>query len=76
MENYFLGFTVEYIEWNKNTKADDLAKAATLNTPMPPEVFYQVLENASVKTVLLEPRVININEGEDWIALIMAYLSH
>jgi hypothetical protein len=39
MENYFKGFTTEYIERNKNTKADDLAKAAALNTPMPPDVF-------------------------------------
>jgi ribonuclease HI len=28
MENYFNGFTVEYIERNKNTKADELAKTA------------------------------------------------
>jgi hypothetical protein len=35
-----------------------------------------VLEDASVKTILPEPRVINIIEGEDWSALIMAYLYH
>jgi hypothetical protein len=28
MESYFKGFTVEYIERNKNTEAGDLAKAA------------------------------------------------
>jgi hypothetical protein len=32
MENYFKGFTIEYIERNKNTEVDDLAKAATRNT--------------------------------------------
>jgi hypothetical protein len=74
MENYFKGFTVEYIERNKNTKADDLAKATACNTPMPPDVFYQVPEDASVKTLLLEPRLINIIEGKDWRAPIMAYL--
>jgi hypothetical protein len=63
MENYFKGFTVEYIERNKNTKADDLAKATACNTPMAPYVFYQLLEDASVKTLLLEPRLINIIEG-------------
>jgi ribonuclease HI len=46
MENYFNGFTVEYIKQNKNTEADDLANAAARNTPMPPDVFYQVLEDA------------------------------
>jgi hypothetical protein len=37
MENYSKGFTVEYIERNKNTEADELAKAAVHNTLMPPD---------------------------------------
>jgi ribonuclease HI len=76
MENYFKGFTVEYIERNKNTEADELAKAAARNTLMPPYVCYHVLEDASIKTVLPEPRLINIFEGEDSRAPIMAYLRH
>jgi hypothetical protein len=35
-----------------------------------------VLQDASVKIVLPEPRVINISEGEDWRAMIMAYIRH
>jgi hypothetical protein len=35
-----------------------------------------VLQDASVKIVLPEPRVINISEGEDWRAMIMAYIHH
>jgi hypothetical protein len=65
MESYFKGFTVDYIECNKNTKADDLAKVATRNTSMPADIFFHVLEDALVKTVLSEPNVINIIEGED-----------
>jgi hypothetical protein len=76
MQSYFRGFTVEYIERNKNAEGDELAKAATRNTLMPVDVFFQVLEDASVKIVLPEPRVINTIEGEDWRALIMAYLRH
>jgi hypothetical protein len=76
MESYFRGFTVEYIEHNKNTKADELAKAAARNTPMSADVFFQVLEDVSVKTVMSEPWVVNIIEGEDWRALIMAYLHY
>jgi hypothetical protein len=76
MENYFKGFTVEYIERNKNYEADELAKGVANNTPMPADVFFHVLEDASVKTVPPEPRVINIIEGEDWRALTMAYLCH
>jgi hypothetical protein len=40
MEIYFKGFTVEYIERNKNTEADDLEKAMACNTPMPTNVFF------------------------------------
>jgi hypothetical protein len=43
---------------------------------MPVDVFFQVLEDASVNTVPLEPRVINIIEGQDWRAPLMAYLHH
>jgi hypothetical protein len=58
MENYF--------ERNKNTESDDLAKAVARNTPMLVDVFFQVIEEASVKTVVTEPNLINIIEGEDW----------
>jgi hypothetical protein len=76
MENYFKGFTIEYIEQNKNCEAGELAKAAAHNTLMPIDVFFHVLKDASVKTVPPGPRVINIIEVEDWRALIMAYLCH
>jgi hypothetical protein len=76
MESYFKGFTVEYIECNKNTEANDLAKATTCNTPTPADVFFQVLQDASVKIVLSEPRIINIIKGEGWRAPIMTYIRH
>jgi hypothetical protein len=76
MESYFKGFTVEYIECNKNTEANDLAKATACNTPTPADVFFQVLQDASVKIVLSEPRIINIIKGEDWRAPIMTYIRH
>jgi hypothetical protein len=49
---------VEYIERNKNTKADELVKAATRNTLVLADVFFQVLKDALAKIVLPEPRVI------------------
>jgi hypothetical protein len=76
MENYFKRFTVEYVEQRKNAKADELVKAVARNSPIPTDVFFQVIEDASVKTVLPEPRIINIIKGEDWRAAIMAYLCH
>jgi hypothetical protein len=66
MENYFKGFMMQYIEKNKNTEADDLAKVTARNMPMPVDVFFQVIEEASVRTVMPEPRLINIIEGKDW----------
>jgi hypothetical protein len=76
MESYFNRFIVEYIERNKNAKVDDLVKAAARNTLMSTNVFFQVLKDALVKTVLPEPRVINIIKEEDCRALIMEYLHH
>jgi hypothetical protein len=76
MENYFKGFTVGYMEWNKNCEVDELAKGVAHNTPMPADIFFQVLEDASVKTAPPEPSNINIIKGEDWRAPIMAYLHH
>jgi hypothetical protein len=40
MENYFKGFTVEYIERMKNAEADELAKEATKKAVLPPDVFF------------------------------------
>jgi hypothetical protein len=76
MENHIKGFTVEYVERNKNTKANFLTKAIARNTPMLAEVFFHVLEDASVKTVESEARLTNIIPGEDWRAPIIAYLRH
>jgi ribonuclease HI len=76
MENYFKGFTLEYIKRNKNCEADGLGKAAACNTLMSADVLFQVFEDASVKTVPPEPRVVNIIKREDWRVSIMAYLHH
>jgi hypothetical protein len=43
---------------------------------LPPDVFFQVVEDPSVKTVEPKLRMINVVQGEDWRALIMAYLHH
>jgi hypothetical protein len=43
---------------------------------LPPDVFFQTIEDPSVKKVDPEPRMVNIILGEDWLAQIMAYLRH
>jgi hypothetical protein len=65
MECYFKGFTVEYIERSKNSEVDGLAKVVARNTPLPLDVFLQVVLDASIKKVKAEPRVINVIQGED-----------
>jgi hypothetical protein len=65
MENYFKGFTVEYIERTKNTEVDKLAKATARKAVLPPDVFFQVIEDPSIKIVEPEPRMVNIIQGED-----------
>jgi hypothetical protein len=67
---------VQYIEWRKNTEVDDQSKFMARNISVPADVFFQVLEDASVKTVLPEPRLVDVIEGEAWSAPIMAYLRH
>jgi ribonuclease HI len=66
MEFFFKGFTVQYIDRNKNSEADELVKAVTCNNPLPADVFSQSISDASIKTIESEPRVINIIQGEDW----------
>jgi hypothetical protein len=72
----FQSFRVEYIERNKNSKADELAKVAARNTPLSADIFFQVFDDALVKMVEPEPRLINVIEGEDSCAPMMAYLHH
>jgi hypothetical protein len=70
------GFTVKHIERTKNTKVDEMAKAVARKAVLPPDVFFQVIEDPSIKTVEPEPRMINAVQVEDWRAPIMAYLHH
>jgi hypothetical protein len=76
MKNFFKGFIVQHIERAKNTEVDELAKAVARKAVLPPDVFFQVIKDPSVKTVEPEPRMVNVVQGEDWRALIMTYLHH
>jgi hypothetical protein len=60
MENFFKGFTIEHINRNKNSKANELAKVAARNTPLPADVVLQVISDTSINTNEPEPRVINV----------------
>jgi ribonuclease HI len=49
MENYFKGFMVEYIERANNTKIDELAKTAAREVALQSDVFFQTIEDPSIK---------------------------
>lgn len=49
MEKHFAGFSVRHIPRAKNTEADELAKVATQNLPLPPDVFAQTLTIKAIK---------------------------
>jgi hypothetical protein len=76
MEKFFKGFTVQHIERAKNTEANELAKAAARKAALPLDVFFQIIEDPSLKIVELEPMMINVVQGEDCWAPILAYLRH
>jgi hypothetical protein len=76
MENFFKGFTAQHIERTKNTEADELVKAAAKKAVLPPDAFFQLIRDPSVKIVEPEPRMINIIQREGWRAPIMTYLHH
>jgi hypothetical protein len=56
---------VEYIERTRNTEVDELAKAAAKKVVLSPHVFFQVIEDPSMKIVKPEPRMINVIQGKD-----------
>jgi hypothetical protein len=60
MKNYFKGFIVEDIDRNKNTKAVELAKAAAHDTPLPADIFLQIILDVSLKMIEPEPGIINV----------------
>jgi ribonuclease HI len=49
LERRFKGFTLKYISQAKNREADELAKAAANNSPLPVDIFYQVLHTLVIK---------------------------
>jgi ribonuclease HI len=49
MERHFKGYTVQHIPRDDNNEADRLAKAAARNKEMPPDVFFEIIKEPSIK---------------------------
>jgi ribonuclease HI len=72
MERHFKGYSVQHKTRDDNNEADKLAKAATRNQAMPPDVFFEILKEPSINET--KPKIVNVLETPDWRAEIMAYL--
>jgi ribonuclease HI len=60
MEKHFKGYLVQHIPRNDNNEADKLAKEAAQNQAMPPDMFFEIIEEPSVK--YLKPKTMNIGD--------------
>jgi ribonuclease HI len=58
MEKHFKGYLVQHIPRDDNNEADKLAKAAARNQELPPDVFFEIIREPSVKDS--RPRIVNV----------------
>jgi hypothetical protein len=72
MEKHFKGYSVQHIPRDDNNEADKLAKAAARNQELPPDVFFEIIREPSIKDS--RAKIVNVVETPDWRAEIMAYL--
>jgi ribonuclease HI len=72
MERHFKGYSVQHIPRDDNNEVDKLAKAAARNQAVPPDMFFEIIEEPPIKEA--KPKIMNIVETRDWRAEIMAYL--
>ena len=65
MEKYFLGFSVRSFPRIQNKQADVLAKAASENDPLPPDVFFETIRSGSVNCAEEPAKFVNAISSED-----------
>ena len=74
MEQRFEGFTLKHIPRSENAEADELAKAAANNLPLPPNTFYQILKSlATAETSKANKPILHL-QNEDWRKAITEFL--
>jgi ribonuclease HI len=72
MERHFKGYSVQHIPRDDNNEVDKLAKAVARNQAMPPDVFFKIIKEPSIKETMA--KIVNIVETRDCRDEIMAYL--
>jgi hypothetical protein len=71
LERRFLGFTLKYIPRAENSEADELAKIAANNLPIPDGTFYQVLQVPAMQAIVKAFKQVLLTESKDWRQLII-----
>ena len=74
LERRFEGFTLKHIPRSENAEADELAKAAANNLPLPPNTFYQILKAPATAETSKAPKPILYLQNEDWRKVITEFL--
>jgi hypothetical protein len=60
MERHFKGYSLQHIPRDDNNEADKLAKAAARNQELPPDVFFEITREPSIKES--RPKIVNAVE--------------
>jgi hypothetical protein len=71
MEKHFKGYSVQHIPRDDNNEADKLAKVVARNQELPPDVFFEIIREPSIKDS--RPKIVNVVHTPDWRVEIMAY---
>jgi hypothetical protein len=66
LERRFKGFTLKYIPQAKNREADELAKVAANNSPLPADIFYQILHTPVTKGLTKAFLEVLLTKFKDW----------
>jgi hypothetical protein len=74
MEKYFLGFGVRSFLRALNKEADELAKEAAQQNPLPPNIFFETFKHGSIHNDEAPIKFVNAITSEDLRATIMAFL--
>jgi hypothetical protein len=58
MERHFKGYSLQHIPRDDNNEADKLANVAARNQEMPPDVFFEIIKESSIKET--KPKIVNV----------------
>jgi hypothetical protein len=60
MERNFKGYSVQHIPRDDNNEEEKLAKPSPRNQEMPPDVFFKIMKEPSIKEA--RPKIVNVLE--------------